>query len=43
MHFGASRVQKVSKMRLGAIQILPRIFWNFLEFILNFPRAISIY
>jgi hypothetical protein len=29
-------VQKVSKMRLGAVQTLPRIFRIFLEFILIF-------
>jgi hypothetical protein len=37
MHVGAFLVQKVSKMRLGAVQTLPRIFWIFLEFILIFP------
>jgi hypothetical protein len=36
MHLGASSVQKVSKLRLGAVQILLRIFWIFLEFILIF-------
>jgi hypothetical protein len=34
MHPGVSWVQKVSKMRLVAVQILPRIFRIFLEFIL---------
>jgi hypothetical protein len=29
MHVGAFLVQKVSKMRLGAVQTLPRIFWIF--------------
>jgi hypothetical protein len=33
-------VQKFSKMRLGADQTLPRIFWLFLEFILIFPELI---
>jgi hypothetical protein len=28
--------KKVSKMRVGAVQTLPRIFRNFLEFILIF-------
>jgi hypothetical protein len=37
MHLGVPRVQKVSKMRLGALQILPGIFRFFLEFILIFP------
>jgi hypothetical protein len=36
MHLGASRVQKVSKMRLGAVQTLLRIFRIFLELILIF-------
>jgi hypothetical protein len=36
MHLSASWVQKVSKMRLGANQTLPRIFRIFLEFILIF-------
>jgi hypothetical protein len=36
MPLGASWVQKVSKMRLGAVLILPRIFRIFLEFILIF-------
>jgi hypothetical protein len=36
-------VQKVSQMRLGAVQILLRIFRTFLEFILIFIWAISIY
>jgi hypothetical protein len=27
---------KAFKMRLGVVQILPRIFWIFLEFILIF-------
>jgi hypothetical protein len=43
MHLGASRVQKVSKMRLGAVQTLPRIFWIFSGIYSHFPRAISIY
>jgi hypothetical protein len=36
VHLGASWVQKVSKMRLGVVQTLPRIFRIFLEFILIF-------
>jgi hypothetical protein len=36
MHLGASWVQKVSKMHLGAVLTLPRIFWIFLKFILIF-------
>jgi hypothetical protein len=36
MHPGASGVQKVSKIRLGAVLTLPRIFRIFLEFILIF-------
>jgi hypothetical protein len=36
VHLGASWVQKVSKMRLGVVQTLPRIFRIFLEFILFF-------
>jgi hypothetical protein len=40
MHLGVLWVQKVSKMRLGAVQILPRIFRTFLEFILIFPELI---
>jgi hypothetical protein len=36
MHLGASWVQKVSKMRLSAVQILRRIVWAFLEFIFPF-------
>jgi hypothetical protein len=43
MQGGASWVQKVSKMRLGAVLTISRIFWIFLEFILMFPRAIFIY
>jgi hypothetical protein len=43
MHLGASWVQKVSKVRLGAVQILPRIFRTFLGFILVLLWAISIY
>jgi hypothetical protein len=41
MHADASSgswVQKVSKMRLGAVQTLPRIFRIFLEFILISPE-----
>jgi hypothetical protein len=34
MHLGAYWVQKVSKIHLGSVQILPRIFRIFLEFIL---------
>jgi hypothetical protein len=40
MHSSASRVQKVSKMHLGAVQILPRIFRIFLEFVLILPEII---
>jgi hypothetical protein len=38
MHLGASCVQKVSKMRLGAIQILPRIFRIYL--VLSFSLSL---
>jgi hypothetical protein len=38
MHLGASWVQKVSKMHLGAVLTLPRIFRILLEFILIFPE-----
>jgi hypothetical protein len=36
MHLVVLECQKVSKMRLGAVQNLPRIFRIFLEFILIF-------
>jgi hypothetical protein len=36
MHLVVLECKKVSKMRLGAVQTLPRIFQNFLEFILIF-------
>jgi hypothetical protein len=39
MHIGVSWVQKVSKMRLGAVLIFPRIFRIFLEFILIFSLS----
>jgi hypothetical protein len=36
MHPVVLQCKKVSKMRLGGVQTLPRIFWIFLEFILIF-------
>jgi hypothetical protein len=36
MHLVFLECKKVSKMHLGAVQILPRIFRIFLEFILIF-------
>jgi hypothetical protein len=36
MHLVVLGCKKVSKRRLGAVQILLRILWIFLEFILNF-------
>jgi hypothetical protein len=38
MHLGFSCVQKAFKIRLGADQILVRIFHLFLEFILTFTE-----
>jgi hypothetical protein len=38
MHLVVHECKKVSKMRLGAVQTLPRIFQNFLEFILIFSE-----
>jgi hypothetical protein len=43
MHLGAFWVQKVSKVRLGVVQILSRIFRTFQGFILILLWAISIY
>jgi hypothetical protein len=43
MHLGASLVQKVSKMRLGAVQTFPRIFRTFRGIYSHFHGAISIY
>jgi hypothetical protein len=40
MHLGFSCMQRAFKIRLGAVQILPRIFQTFLEFILIFPELI---
>jgi hypothetical protein len=36
MHLVVLEFKKVSKVSLGAVQILPRIFRTFLEFILIF-------
>jgi hypothetical protein len=36
LHLVVLECKKVSKMRVGAVQTLPRIFWIFLEFILIF-------
>jgi hypothetical protein len=38
MHLVVLECKKVSKMRLGAVQTLPRIFRIFLEFILIFSE-----
>jgi hypothetical protein len=38
MHLVVLECKKVSKMRLGAVQNLSRIFRNFLEFILIFSE-----
>jgi hypothetical protein len=38
MHIVVLECKKVSKMRLGAVQTLPRILRIFLEFILIFPK-----